>query len=1109
MPVMPVPPQAPPPTGRGGSFHGAGARRVVAGGGGSGGSAAGSVSGGGSASSLGGSATPDSGDGQSPAGSSDSERHAQAEPAKVQRQGSHPSSSGSDRPVTHGTKVRPRVSDEGESGSSRGSSAQGTLPAHDAHKGIKLDKLSKETSAGSKRLQDISGGDLTFTVGRAGSQGGGSSRGQGSETGSGGARGRGSETGSGDAPDEASVWDMDPARLAGENEQLRRQVASFERQHRTMMGTLDREYHDALGQRDKDRDVLRREMADILRQLHTSELACRAKVAEAGVVAEAEKARAAAAVGKQALADQQRNALVAQVAKLRAELGERDSAAHFDDLQELAGQAGIVEARARPATAGGKVAAPAGGAAVGGAGRMLTREQLGQLRVHVQALAGEKGVLQARLEEVGARAERAEEKARETERLEADLAVAVSEREEALALATRVLGGLYGEYGDAGAPLSSAGAQAARLQDSKREVAVWGEVDATKMAALEKRKEAAEEAVARLVKAKEEVEEEVEKLTDENRALLERVGSLIHAAAQGAEAEEERVAEDESAALESEALRAENSAMEEHTDVLHLRCATLAGAVAVLWHTLQGIAGDVGTEQLGDLQSLGGVEEGLLQTLVVSRVPGSFQRLDASEKRQLSGGAGGDVPGEHAWVTSVRWKAQAVRVQARASVEATRGHSAVSSAGGADGGRTESGASSYGRTQSLEHVDVRRLQVQKQRLEKVLKESDRRHVDACAGYAAELAAMGDAVAAEAEEGLSLAAQLSAERAEAGVLQIEAGALRADAGVMQAQSDRSSELLAQGVQVLWNALQGIAADAGTEALCDLQDLGGAEVARFRQQPVRRQLEDSPVGEHGWVTSVRRQAEGVRVQARALVHATRRVSTASSAGFSRMESGVSGGSGGSGVSRTQSLEHVDVRRLQVQRRRLEKALRESDREHEQRRAGYEAEVAAMGEAVASAAEEGLSLAAQLSLERAEVHAEQRAIETGRDALVTQWQRLEAERDALGAERARFDAAMAAGVMAGGRSSGLSHDSSLAGYRAGGAFSGSPYQAGFEGPSPGMLSTAHTETSPGLVGGYPPSFLRPSSAVVRGGAAAAGSKMRPVSASSRIGVGGRGAA
>lgn len=88
--------------GRGGSFHGAGARRVVAGGGGSGGSAAGSVSGGGSASSLGGSATPDSGDGQSPAGSSDSERHAQAEPAKVQRQGSHPSSSGSDRPVTHG-----------------------------------------------------------------------------------------------------------------------------------------------------------------------------------------------------------------------------------------------------------------------------------------------------------------------------------------------------------------------------------------------------------------------------------------------------------------------------------------------------------------------------------------------------------------------------------------------------------------------------------------------------------------------------------------------------------------------------------------------------------------------------------------------------------------------------------------------------------------------------------------------------------------------------------------------------------------------------------------------------------------------------------------------
>ena len=133
----------------------------------------------------------------------------------------------------------------------------------------------------------------------------------------------------------------------------------------------------------------------------------------------------------------------------------------------------------------------------------------------------------------------------------------------------------------------------------------------------------------------------------------------------------------------------------------------------------------------------------------------------------------------------------------------------MSSVGGA---RTESGESSHSRTHSLEHVDVRRLQVfspsflllsslelsdtksmslkhgpsselqvQKKRLEKALKEAGRHNVEMCAGYAAELAAMGDAVAAEAEEGLSFAAQLSAERAE---LQIEAGMLRADAGVTQ-------------------------------------------------------------------------------------------------------------------------------------------------------------------------------------------------------------------------------------------------------------------------------------------------------------------------------------
>ena len=159
------------------------------------------------------------------------------------------------------------------------------------------------------------------------------------------------------------------------------------------------------------------------------------------------------------------------------------------------------------------------------------------------------------------------------------------------------------------------------------------------------------------------------------------------------------------------------------------------------------------------------------------------------------------------------------------------------------------------------------------------------------------------MASAAEEGLTLAAQLSAERAGADALQIEAGAHHADVEVVRhadagavssrsstllaqgvaadalqieagadagAVSNRSSTLLAQGVEALWNALQGIAADAGTGALCDLRELGGPEAARFQalaaHPPERRHLLGGAdvAAEHEWVTAVRRTAEGVRGQ-----------------------------------------------------------------------------------------------------------------------------------------------------------------------------------------------------------------------------------------------------
>jgi len=91
---------------------------------------------------------------------------------------------------------------------------------------------------------------------------------------------------------------------------------------------------------------------------------------------------------------------------------------------------------------------------------------------------------------------------------------AVAEREDALALAARVLAGVYGEYEGDGAPPAPARAEPAAL------------------AAARRRAEEAGEAARRAEAARDAARAEAERLGGQNRELLERVASLIHAAAQ-------------------------------------------------------------------------------------------------------------------------------------------------------------------------------------------------------------------------------------------------------------------------------------------------------------------------------------------------------------------------------------------------------------------------------------------------------------------------------------------------------------------------------------------------------------------------------------------------
>jgi hypothetical protein len=108
--------------------------------------------------------------------------------------------------------------------------------------------------------------------------------------------------------------------LAQERDTLLAKNKSFEEQHRRMMSTLDREYAESKERSAAERRVLKKENEDILRQLSIAQLEFRKGLQEAEKKAQNEKARADEAVLAQKKAEEQRNGLVMQLARLRCVL---------------------------------------------------------------------------------------------------------------------------------------------------------------------------------------------------------------------------------------------------------------------------------------------------------------------------------------------------------------------------------------------------------------------------------------------------------------------------------------------------------------------------------------------------------------------------------------------------------------------------------------------------------------------------------------------------------------------------------------------------------------------------------------------------------------------
>ncbi len=94
-------------------------------------------------------------------------------------------------------------------------------------------------------------------------------------------------------------------------------IRSFEEQHKLMLSTLDREYADSRERALTEKNTLKKENEDILRQLGISQLKFKKGLEEAQKAVDEEKERTEQATLAQKKAEEQRNALVKQLAKLR------------------------------------------------------------------------------------------------------------------------------------------------------------------------------------------------------------------------------------------------------------------------------------------------------------------------------------------------------------------------------------------------------------------------------------------------------------------------------------------------------------------------------------------------------------------------------------------------------------------------------------------------------------------------------------------------------------------------------------------------------------------------------------------------------------------------
>lgn len=102
-----------------------------------------------------------------------------------------------------------------------------------------------------------------------------------------------------------------------QRDNLLAKIKSFEEQHKRMLGTLDREYANSKDRGDEERIHLRKERDAILRQLHKAEQKNRMGSKDLRKEVDVEKAKAEEAVQGRKNAEEQRNKLVRQLARLR------------------------------------------------------------------------------------------------------------------------------------------------------------------------------------------------------------------------------------------------------------------------------------------------------------------------------------------------------------------------------------------------------------------------------------------------------------------------------------------------------------------------------------------------------------------------------------------------------------------------------------------------------------------------------------------------------------------------------------------------------------------------------------------------------------------------